>query len=337
MDTLLFDARGIGESRGLFITLTERDGSRWNASVELTPQWARHRVPVHKLRWFSGPAGRENTAPDLRAVKEVSPWVGNAFQGANGFEVDNVRIADAVPDIVLRVTPPGNVPLQRDTTITVEAVAPGGGKRVPFAGRILVDLEDRNAANIPLELEMRGGVAECPVFVRRPGKLSLYFHEPVTRATTTATLSVVQEGIRTEFEFDGFEGEQAVFTVEPLSGNLRLSGRGAIPLSAHIEVRDHTGRLIVEQNRSVAELVANQAGAAERRARRRKPGDDRHAGAADADDLRIPAPGLMTVEVKLLAESLHALPNAHDHSPAYVSLDLPRRRLRRPCSPSPRA
>ena len=319
-DTLLLDARGVGESRGLFVTLAERDGAQWNASVELTPLWARHRVPVHKLRWFRGPVARQESAPDLSAVTEIRAWVGNTFHGRNGFEIDNVRLADAVPDLALRVSPPGDVPLQHDTTITVEAVTPGGA-RVPFTGRILADLDDRNAANLPLEAEMKGGVAGFSLFARRPGPLSLYFHEPTTRATTTATLSVVQEGIRAEFGFDGFEGEQAVFAIEPLGGNLLMSGGGDMPLSAHIEVRDHTGRVVAAQNRSVSELVANEAGAEARRAQRRAPGDDRLAGAPDGDDLRIPAPGLMTVEVKLLADSLQSLPNARDHFPAYVSLD----------------
>ncbi len=325
-DTLEFDARAEGESRWMFVTLDERDGSRWNINVPVGREWRHYAVPVHRFEWFMGPDTRKETRPVFGQAKEISPWVSNTFQGQNGFALDNVRLVDAVPEVRIEANAPATVAAQHPFQVTLRAKDRHTGTPAPFGGTIWMDVEDRNAANYPQQVEIRDGQVSVEVFPRRVGPLTLRFWEPVSATETSMTVNAEARSIQTGFFFDGFEGEQVMMTGTPLTPNLRMSGPGPIPKSVHIEIRDQQGRVVFARNESAAELAANAQNSEQRIAHptpRPTPARSRRAMERPADDrtMRLFAPGLMTAEVKLLAEPLAALPRATGHAPEYISLD----------------
>lgn len=286
-DTITFDARAAGESGGLFITLTERDGSRWNANVKLEKEWQRFSVPAYYFSWFSGPASGEKTSPRFENVVSVNPWVGAMFQGANGFAIDNVRLADVVPLVSLRAVGDARVSLQTDATIEVEAVS--GARK--YTGELFVAIRNRKAALIPEKVPMRDGRAIIPIFAREPGVLELFLYEPYARTEQATSVTVERNGLYTQYQFEGFEGEQLLFANQAFAPTLKIEGTTRTPLTAHVEVRDHEGRVLVSQNESAAELFAGRG------------------------KLTIPTPGLAQLHIKLLAEPITQFPRSENRLP----------------------
>lgn len=288
-DTLELDARGVDHATGLFVTLTEADGSRWNANIGLSNAWAHYKIPVYRFRWFTGPASREKTRPDFSKIVSVDPWVANTFQGRNGFQIDNVRLVDAVPGLVLRLTSQKNVPLQHNTLVTLEASETTGGARSNFTGELLLDTPDRNAMNFPQRVEMRNGLASFEVFPRSPGAIELSAYEPVNDYQLAIPLVSTVEGLGVQFSFNPvFQGQQAAVANQLLRAELALSGGGVPPLSLNVEMHDHTGQRIYSHTVSVTAVSNGQA------------------------RFYFPAPGLTSVSVRLLAEPVSKLPHMEE-------------------------
>lgn len=295
-DAVEFDARAGANTRALWITLTERDGSRWNASVSLDDQWKHFSVPCYRFQWFMGPSAREKSVPNLQAVVSVDPWVGNMFQGPNGFEIDNVSIVDTVPPMaeISLVSPVTTVSLQRETRVRIEAHETTGGARSKFTGTVLLDVPDRNMCIVPSRVEMRDGVAEFEAFPRNPGAQEIFVYEPFNRCEGRLALNVVKSCFVRPLTFDLFEGEQVVFTNIYANPSVKFVGGGALPATAHIEVRNHTGKLIASQNASMTELISHKF------------------------NMAIPEPGMLSVDIAMLTEPLSLLPHVPGNFPVSV-------------------
>ncbi|MEI7634905.1 MAG: carbohydrate binding domain-containing protein [bacterium] len=294
-DTIEFDARATGSARSLWITIEERDSSRWNASVKLSREWKRYSVPAHKFEWFTGPPAREKTRPDFSKIITAGLWIGNKPQGAHGFAIDNTRLVDAVPSMQLRYYLPASIPVQKDTTITIEAIDPATSQPVAWSGELFLETADRNSMNFPLRAPLINGLAQIPVFPRQPGGNELYVYEPNTRQEMRVPLQVSYDGLRVNFTFEGFDNQQVIYANEIIAPKLRLEGTTTIPLSAHIEFIDHHGKMIVAKNESVANLSGGLT------------------------KLLLPQPGLFTADIKMLAESITQLPYLPDNVPAFMA------------------
>lgn len=292
-DAVTFDARSPKANSGLFVTLTESDGSRWNANVRLTGDWKHYRVPVGSFTPFTVAKGREGSRPRVQNIVSIDPWVGNALQGLNGFDLDYVAITDDQPAFVLRCVSETSIPLQRTTTVLLEASETTGGVPSSFQGELWLDVMDRNNAIVPEKVSMRNGKASAEIFARHSGPLDLYVYEPESRSESIIPLTVM-DGMRTELSFNGFDGQQLIFANQILVPKLKLEGSGQLPLTVHIKVKDHNGRTIVSQFESVSALAAGKGRVA------------------------IPSAGLMSVDVKALAQPLGSFPHLPDNLPVPI-------------------
>ncbi|MCX7719212.1 MAG: glycosyl hydrolase [Candidatus Sumerlaeaceae bacterium] len=298
VDHVVLDVCGGAASRDVYLTLTEKDGARWNANLRLTPEWRRVKVALYEFVWFMGPDARKATHPRPENVKSVDLWLGNRFPGENGFEVDNIALTDEVPAFVLQATEPPLVPVQRPLTLTVEARATTGGASVAADTDLWIAVRDRNDIEAPRVVAMRSGRAQFDVFPRRVGRLDVFVFDPITRQQVVVPVVARQGGLRVDFRFEGEEAsQQVVYAHRPMRPLLRLEGETSIPLSAHIEVTDHRGRRVAALNSSVADLTGRLT------------------------TVTIPCAGLMQVGIKLLAEPVSALPRAERNAPEYLTAD----------------
>lgn len=297
-DTVEFDARGIDNTHDMFFGVKEKDNSSWNGNVKLTPEWKHYKLPLYQFTWFSGPSRREKTAPKFHELESVGPWVGNKFQGANGFAIDNIRIIDAVPPIALRLTSTPKVPLQKSVKLALEASETTGGPRSAFTGELFLDMVDRNAANFPLQVSMQDGHAEFEFFARQTGQLNLCLFERANRYELVIPIEVYQDGMKVTYGFEGYEDQQIVFANAKLTPKLTLEGEQRTkPLSAHVEIRDHKGRVVAAKSSSVSDLQSGRS------------------------SLQVPCAGLFDVDVKVVAEPIAKLPHVSGNQPRYLGQD----------------
>ncbi|MGI8908288.1 MAG: hypothetical protein ACR2IE_17580 [Candidatus Sumerlaeaceae bacterium] len=288
VDHIELDARSDERSRGIFVTLSENDGSRWNAFVGVTREWKHQSIPLFQFRWFSGPETRRRSHPRPAEIRSVELWVGNTFQGMNGFQLDNVFAIDRVPALSLKLREQGELNQQKNTTLTLQAFA--GGTVAPFDGTVWLEVNDRADALLPGSIQMRNGRGEFQIFPRKAGPLQLHAYEPVSDNEMVTTLTVTPAELQVHLETIPFAGEQVMYVNEKLAPQLSLSGN-AVPLSAHIEVTNHLGRRLFSSFFRLADLHT------------------------DRGQLMITEPGMMRVKVRAIAEPVSALPHVENNMP----------------------
>lgn len=290
-DHLEIDLRGEGNTRGVFVTLTEHDGSRWNTNLRVGPEWKRFRVPLYQFTWFMGPSAREKTRLRPENLKSIDLWASGTFQGPNGFAIDNVALCDDLPTVMLRLASPDeatSLPVQTDVSLVVETVETTGGPVVPFSGHLWVGVEDRTMILAPQRVPVEEGRAEIPLYLRDWGTFRLHLYEPHSRAELTASLNVPVEGLRMRLSFEGINQQQVIFANQRLKPRLLMNGTGQFPMSAHVRITNHRGETVLAENLSTSELATGKG------------------------KLMIPAPGYYQVDLSALTEPVSALPRAED-------------------------
>lgn len=257
-ETVRFSARALANTRELHITLTEADTSRWDANVAVGPEWNRFSIPNYRFVYFSGPEARRTTSPRFSEIVAVDAWVSSKWQGANGFALDDLAIADDVPRLTLHLASSTSVPLQQHTTVTLEARETTGGPVVSFTGDIWLGADYRERANFPERVTMRDGRAEFDLFVRSPQELNLFAYEPHNAIETRVGLIPFPGALFTQIELDRFEGQPQVMANVNLAARVRAEG-STVPLSVHFEAADHTGRVVMARNFPAADAIAGRA------------------------------------------------------------------------------
>lgn len=288
-DTIELDARADHRTRGLFVTLTESDGARWNTNIRLKPEWQHYQIPLYRFKWFEGPESRKRTSIRLEQTKSLELWMGNTFQGQNGFEVDNITASDRASSFSLALKMPQTVRQQKATTLTLVANDPGGAQS-DFSGTVWLQVSNRIDALLPRSIEMTHGRGDFELFARRPAPLELHAYEPVTSQDLVTIIPVEPAELEVNFETSPFEGEQVMNANEILEPHLTLVG-AAVPLTLHIEVTDHLRHKLFSSYMTVADVKAGHG------------------------KLMVVEPGMAEVHVRALAEPLTQLPHVPDNMP----------------------
>lgn len=78
-----FRAKGTASTRQLAVEWIEQDGSRWIATVDLTPQWRRYALPPESFKPWQPPSGRGGPADRLRLDRLARFTVGLAWTHTN--------------------------------------------------------------------------------------------------------------------------------------------------------------------------------------------------------------------------------------------------------------
>lgn len=285
-----FQAAGITNTRNIYLTLIDADGTRWNTIEHLTSEWQSFSCKFSDFRWQSG---RGDASRDLYAMlpslQRLEIYFSNRFEGANGMMLDNVQLVKGCKPyeiVCTETSTPLNIIVQKPFSLHLEAREKESHALATSATSFLtVSSDSPQYLLVKDRVPMTNGQAQLDLFVRKLGMYKLTVEDAVLSVPLTLDIMGFVDGPRIETRI-GMERDMTYAQVQTQTRyKVTVDNIGTAQLqSVHLTVRDSLGRAVVERNDSLHDLGTGRV------------------------RMMFPMPGLYEGEVSVLSDAPEALP-----------------------------